>query len=271
MAGLALTRSRLTADLRALGVARGDILEIHASLRAIGKVAGGVDAVALALLDAVGEEGTLAVVASMEDEAVDFSEAREAQRARRSEIPPFDPARSAVRREHGVLAERVRTWPGAVRGNHPEAGVAAVGARAAWLVAPHPTDFAFGAGTPYERLKQAGGKVLLLGAPLNTITMLHHAETIAPLPGKVTLAYEMPVLVGGERVWREHRDIDSANGAFDYGRVVPPGVDAFDVIAGAALEAGVGRAGMVGGARSHLFEAQALVEFAVGWLTERFG
>ena len=271
MAGLPLTRSRLAADLRALGVAPGDLLEIHASLRAVGKVIGGVDAVVLALLDAVGAEGTLAVIASMEDEPVDFSEPREAQRARRAEIPPFDLARSVVRREHGVLAERVRTWPGGLRSDHPEAGIAALGARAAWLTAQHPADFAFGPGAPYERLKQAGGKVLLLGAPLNTITMLHHAETIAPLPGKISVVYEMPVLADGERVWREYRDIDSANGAFDYARVVPPGVDAFDVIAGAALEAGVGRTGMVGCARSHLFEAQALVDFAVAWLTERFG
>ena len=143
---------------------------------------------------------------------MDFSEPRESQRARRAEIPPFDLARSVVRRDHGVLAERVRTWPGALRSDHPEAGVAALGARAAWLTAQHPADFAFGPGTPYERLKQAGGKVLLLGAPLNTITMLHHAESIAPLPGKINVVYEMLVLVDGERVWREYRDIDSANG-----------------------------------------------------------
>lgn len=271
MAGPPFTRSQLAADLRALGVERGDVLEIHASLRAVGRVVGGVDAVVLALLDAVGAEGTLAVVASMEDEAIDPPAPLEAQRARRAEVPSFDPARSAVRREHGVLAERIRTWPGASRGDHPEAGVAAVGAWAAWLVAPHPADFAFGVGTPYERLKEAGGKALLLGAPLNTITMLHHAESIAPLPDKVVISYEMPVLVGGERVWRAYRDIDSASGAFDYARVVPEGVDAFDVIARAALEAGVGRAGPVGMAWSHLLPAQALVEFAVGWLTERFG
>ncbi|MDE2765721.1 MAG: AAC(3) family N-acetyltransferase, partial [Chloroflexota bacterium] len=85
-----LTRSRLAVGLRTLGVAPGDLLEIHASLRSIGKVAGGVDAVVLALLDAVGAEGTLAVIASMEDEPVDLSEPREAQRAGRAGIPPFD-------------------------------------------------------------------------------------------------------------------------------------------------------------------------------------
>ena len=271
MAGPPFTRSQLAADLRALGAAQGDLLEIHASLRAVGRVVGGVDAAVLALLDAVGAEGTLAVVASMEDEPIDPAQPPEAQRARRAEVPPFDPARSVVRREHGVLAERVRTWSGALRGDHPEAGVAALGARAAWLASPHPADFAFGVDTPYERLKEAGGKVLLLGAPLNTVTMLHHAETIAPLPGKITLTYEMPVLANGERVWRQYRDIDSAAGAFDYARVLPHGVDAFDVITAAALEAGIGKTGRVGGARSHLLGAQALVDFAVAWLTERFG
>ena len=54
-----------------------------------------------------------------------------------AEYPGFDPAISEANREHGRLPERLRTWPGAIRGPHPEAGMVAVGARAAWLVLPH--------------------------------------------------------------------------------------------------------------------------------------
>ncbi|MFZ1993570.1 MAG: AAC(3) family N-acetyltransferase, partial [Solirubrobacteraceae bacterium] len=51
--------SKLTADLRALGVCAGDVVMIHASLRAIGPVAGGAAGVVQALEDAVGSGGTL--------------------------------------------------------------------------------------------------------------------------------------------------------------------------------------------------------------------
>jgi aminoglycoside 3-N-acetyltransferase len=267
-----VTRSKLAGDLMALGVQPGDILEVHAGLRSIGHIVGGADALVLALLDAVGE-GTIVAVVSVDDHPYHLAEwSLERQRAYREELPAFDPARSSANREHGILAERIRTWPGALRSPHPEAGVAAIGPQARWIVDPHPNDFAFGEGTPYDRTKQAGGKVLLLGAPLSTITMLHHAETVADIPGKRLVRYEMPVLDNGRRVWRAYQDIESSDpGAFPYARVVPDGTDAFEVIARDALRQGVGRHGKVGLADSYLFPARELVQFAVGWLERHFG
>ena len=150
-------------------------------------------------------------------------------------------------------------------------GVAAIGEKASWLTESHPPDFAFGPGTPYDRIKRAGGKVLLVGAPLETITMLHHAETIADIPDKRLVTYEFPVLLDGQRVWRTFHDIESGGqGAFPYESVVPAGTDPFEVIARDALAAGVGRHGQIGQAEAYLFPAQELVDFAVGWLTARF-
>ena len=53
-----LDREHLTADLLRLGVARGDVLMVHASLRAVGPVNGGADAL-IAPEAAVGPNGTL--------------------------------------------------------------------------------------------------------------------------------------------------------------------------------------------------------------------
>jgi aminoglycoside 3-N-acetyltransferase len=170
----------------------------------------------------------------------------------------------------GRLAERIRTWPGAVRGPHPESGFVAIGPRAAWIVAPHDDDDAFGPGTPLARLVEADGQVLMLGAPLETVTLLHHAEAIADVPDKRRVRYEMPVMVDGVRVWRTYEDIDSSEGAFDYDRLGFGDVDAFEVIARDALAAGVGAGGPVGMSASHLFPAPALVRFAVRWMEERF-
>jgi aminoglycoside N3'-acetyltransferase len=54
------TRSTLTKQLGELGVRPGDVVMVHASLRAIGPVVGGANTIIRALLDAVGPAGTLA-------------------------------------------------------------------------------------------------------------------------------------------------------------------------------------------------------------------
>lgn len=54
-----MTGDDLLVDLRRLGVAGGDVVMVHASLRAIGPVEGGAAGVANALDAAVGPEGTV--------------------------------------------------------------------------------------------------------------------------------------------------------------------------------------------------------------------
>lgn len=272
MAKTPWTRSQLAAELRKLGVQPGDILEVHAGLRSVGEVVVGADAIVVALLDAVGPKGTLVVVATWDSPISEMAEwTPDVQALYRAEAPAFDPARSPITRDNGWIAERIRTWPGALRGHHPEMGVVALGARAQWVIEPQPDDLAFGVGTPYDRIKNASGKVLMLGAPLETITMLHHAETLATAPGKRFVRYEIPHTVKGERVWKAYREIESTVGAYDYAPFVPKGVDAFEVIAGDALSAGIGVAGTVGSAKSHLFPALKLVEFTLGWIDARLG
>ena len=56
----------LARHLRELGVEPGDVLVVHSSFRAVGPVEGGPTALILALMDAVGPEGTL-VMPSMTD------------------------------------------------------------------------------------------------------------------------------------------------------------------------------------------------------------
>jgi len=55
------SRRQLYIDLRALGVAPGSVVMVHASVRAVGEVAGGPDEIHLALKDAVTDAGTLLV------------------------------------------------------------------------------------------------------------------------------------------------------------------------------------------------------------------
>ena len=78
----------------------------------------------------------------------------------------------------------MRTWPGGQRTGHPEAERRGGRRASGWLCAGHPDDDAYGARRPFARLVEAGGQVLMLGAPLDTITLLHHAEAIADVPRK---------------------------------------------------------------------------------------
>ena len=155
----------------------------------------------------------------------------------------------------------------------------ALGQRAAWLTADHPWDDPYGAGSPLAKLVEADGQVLMLGAPLDTLTLLHHAEATARVAEKRRVVYRMPILDDGRTVWREFRDIDTSRGAFPYERVTDevagtpglrPGEEEFAAIARQALAAGIGRGGRVRQAESYLFPAPALHRFAERWLEARF-
>ncbi|NIW46607.1 MAG: aminoglycoside 3-N-acetyltransferase, partial [Gammaproteobacteria bacterium] len=158
-------------------------------------------------------------------------------------------------------------WPGAHRSQHPEASVAAVGAQAAWLTENHPLRYGYGDDTPLDKLCQVGGKVLLLGAPLSRITLLHHAEHRANVPHKRITRYPIPILRDGQRVWIEIEEFDTDRGIVDW----QGEIEMFEQIARDFLASGQGQVGKVGAAQSYLFDAPALVEFGVGWLERKFG
>jgi aminoglycoside 3-N-acetyltransferase len=244
---------------------------VHCRMSALGHVIGGAETVVRALLDALGPDGTLIAYTGWQDEPPDdLGELDDgAKRIYLEEHPVYDPRVALARRDHGRIPEALRTWPGARHSWHPEAGVAAVGPLADELVAEHPYDDAYGAGTPYARLVELDGQVTLLGAPLDTVTLVHHAEAVAKVSGKRRVSYGSPVMVGGERIWRTFSDIDTSEGALPYKRVLGE-EDYIEHIVRSALAAGKGRSGPVGEALSHLFDARGLVEHAVGWIERSF-
>jgi aminoglycoside 3-N-acetyltransferase len=182
----------------------------------------------------------------------------------RAHVPPFDPLRSRSIRDNGAFPELLRTTPGALRSANPGASCAALGARAAWFVADHALDYGYGPRSPFGKLVEAGGKTLMLGAPLDTVTLLHHAEHLADLPDKRVLRYEAPILVDGATVWRTFEEFDTGDPVVDG---LPE--DYFREVVEDFLATGRGRRGPVGDAPSVLLGAPELVAFAVGWLERR--
>ncbi|MBS1832970.1 MAG: aminoglycoside 3-N-acetyltransferase [Acidobacteria bacterium] len=242
------TYDSITGDLRRLGIAPGDVVMAHASVRKLGPVIGGVNTVIRALLDAVGPHGTLLAYVDFErffeDEQVDL-------------MPVFDKRIAQAARDHGVLHETMRTWPGAIRSDHPDAGMLAIGAKAEWLTADHPFQYGYGPGSPLDKFLQLRGKVLMLGAPLDTITLLHYAEHVADIPDKRVVRYKRLMPEGPQWVWFE--EFDTSEPVHD---ALP--LNAFEQIA----EAYPGKVrGRVGDADDvYLFDGTELVEFAVEWI-----
>lgn len=262
-----VTKSRLIRGLEALALQQGDVVMLHSSVKAVGHVVGGPDVILQALLDVMGPRGTLMMLVGWDAAPYEMAAWPEARRrAYLDECPPYDPARSPAVRAWGVLAGYLRTWPGARRSDHPDSSFAAVGSRAEWITADHPLQYGHGPGSPLAKLCEARGKVLLLGAEFDSITLLHYAEHLACVPDKPVVRYKMPVLRNGSRVWI---DIEE----FDTNKLIggPEGPDYFQIIPREFLASGQGRSGKVGAAQSHLFDAQALVDFAMQWIERTFG
>src|SRR5690348_8153172 len=100
MAPPAITRSRLVAELRALGVREGGVLLVHTRMSALGWVVGGSGTVVSALLEALGPEGTLMAYASWQEHVYHASEWPEEHRAAYVGEPPvFDPATAEAARD----------------------------------------------------------------------------------------------------------------------------------------------------------------------------
>ena len=260
-----ITRSKLIHDLKKLGVNTGQTVMLHVSVKAIGWIVGGPDVVIHALLEILGPSGTLMMFVSWEDSPYDLSKwSEDWQRAYLEECPPFDPATSRAYRKWSILTEYLRTWPGAFRSNHPDNSFAAVGALARWITENHPLQYGHGPGSPLAKLCEVGGKVLLLGAPFSTITLLHYAEHMAEVPNKMTVQFKMPVLRDGKRIWVEIEEFDTCGG------ILPGAKEYFKKIPLEYLSSGRGHSGKVGAAQSHLFDANDLAKFAIKWLEKTY-
>ena len=246
----------LASDLRALGVAAGDTVLVHSSARSLGFVAGGSQAVVQALLDALGPAARswcpptrLTTPIRATGATRRFPEAW--WPVIRLQAPGFDRCRTPSR-WMGVIAETVRTWPGALRSDHPQVSFAALGRHAAAVTGGHRLTDALGESSPLGAIYRFDGKVLLLGCGHDSNTSLHLAEWRQQSP---------PRAVTGASV----RRADGTSEWITWTDVVAR-TDDFEQI-GAAFEVAVGLStGEVGDADARLTPQRALVDFATDWM-----
>lgn len=223
----------IAAGLSALGVRRGGLLLVHASLSSLGWVPGGAPAVIEALRQTLGPEGTL-LMPALTYEYVDHRQ------------PVFDQARtpSCV----GAISECFRTMPGVQRSLAPTHSVCGSGPWASWILGRHHLDNTpCGPRSPFRALRDLRGAILFLGCGLSPDTSVHGIEELV----------EPPYLFGGPVRYRMitghggRLDVTVRRHAFD------GFIQRYDRVLEALPEHGW-RSGRVGQALAYLLDARIL-------------
>ncbi len=183
-----VTRQGLIEILQTLGVRPGDGLLVHSALQFLGRPEEGVKTYLDALLDVLGDEGTIAVP------AFNFDFARG-----EAYDPQTTPADGM-----GVFSEFLRQQPGALRTLHPMQSLAVMGRCAADL-AGRDTPSAFDPGSAFDRMLELDFKALLLGADIQAVAMLHICEQRAQVPYRHWKDFTGRVKIGQEWEQRTYR------------------------------------------------------------------
>lgn len=249
------TRETLYVDFRKLGIHPGDVILVHSSLSSIGWVCGGAIAVIQALLEAVGDTGTICMPAHSGDNS-DPAQwenppvPKEWVQEICKSMPAFNPLITPAL-YMGKIAESFRTFPNTLRSNHPQGSFCASGKYAEDIVKSHPLTPQFGEKSPLGQLLKLDAKILLLGVGYDNCTSFHMAETLLDkMPKKRTGA---SVEENGERkwIWFDDCDYDPSD---------------FEKIGGNYEKLYNVNTGKVGNANCKLFNMKSAVDFSIQWM-----
>jgi len=159
--------------LTRLGLKKGDMVGVHSSLSSFGYVEGGADTLIDALLETVGEQGSVV----MSTHSANLSEDKRTPEmialgiSWLFKILPYNPDKTPV--TTGIIPETLRKRKGVVRGLHPSLSIAASGPKAEVL------------SEGWHRLLEFDGYMLLIGVGLDRCTAMHLAEKRVRLPGRI--------------------------------------------------------------------------------------
>jgi aminoglycoside 3-N-acetyltransferase len=251
------TRANIYADLKRLGIAEGDTVMPHVSVSSLDFVIGGLRSVLDALYDAVGDSGTLlmpAFTGDLTDPATWFKPPvpEKDWPAIRDAMPAFNPERTPSK-GIGALAELFRTETGTSRSSHPVSSFCARGPNAKRLLFNHALNSRFGKDSPLGEFCKLAGKVVLIGSPYESMTLLH--MTTYELEDGLIADQQSPILVDENKAWVSYQDRSLS----------------WQWFAGAVenlIEKGIARVGTVSNARTLVVDAGSAVAETITWRKE---
>ena len=183
-----VTQSVIESALRGLGLRDGHVIA-HSSLKSFGYVEGGADAVIDALLAVVGPSGTVCMP------TLTYGPYRPD-----NPPPPFDPgANPGI---VGTIPEVFRKRPEALRSLHPTHSIACIGPGAEELIEGHErSETPCGPDSPWRKIADRNGYVLMIGCGTSPLTMSHGAEEVVHKEIRCTPPVLCKILRDGE--WME--------------------------------------------------------------------
>ncbi len=164
-----VTRKDFYTALSELGIKSGDSLLTHSSFKSLGEVENGAADIVGAMLDAVGEDGTVVFPTLCQKDWEHIYE----------NWHPDAPS------DVGYLTNYFRLLPGALRSNQATHSVAAMGKDAKYITETHGVtgkrygifgETPFSADSPWEKMYKMNTKVLFLGVGIRKCTFRHYAE-----------------------------------------------------------------------------------------------
>lgn len=159
-----------------LGIKSGDHIALGMSFGSIGMVSDGPNSFVEALLDVVGPNGTIMIPT--------FTGNYPLFLVKYHKIPVLRKRVTIFKKEEtpsytGIIAEHIRNDPRAIRSNHPTNSFAAIGAKANCLLRDH--NHHSPSYSPYSKLADINGKILVIGLDYNFIGIRHEAQSRAGL------------------------------------------------------------------------------------------
>ncbi len=173
-----LSRDEIVRGLRETGLKSGDVVLVHSAMRTFGYIDGGAETVVGALLEVLGERGTLVVPT--------FTFVHEAE-----EDPIIDPANDPS--EMGVITETVRLRPEALRSTAFRHSFAAVGRRARVITQVDTALSVFDLRSSFGVMLALNTQLLLVGVTYAQSTSHHFAEWVCDVPYRHTIDLQVKV------------------------------------------------------------------------------
>ncbi|WP_050615340.1 aminoglycoside N(3)-acetyltransferase [Bacillus testis] len=248
----------LVSDFQSLGVQKGMTIIVHSSLKSLGWVCGGANAVVQALMETVGREGTIVMPtqsAELSDPAYweEPPVPEEWWETIRNEMPAFDP-KTTTTLGMGKIVDCFRSYDDVIRSYHPTTSFAAWGKHAHFITEHHSLEFSLGEESPLQKIYDLNGHVLLIGVGYEHNTSLHLAECHAN--ACYTCQQGSPIIEDDRRVWKEYEEF-----LYD--------TDKFNEIGFLFERNGLVSTGQVGMAECRLIPQRQLVDFATAYFEKR--